>query len=807
MKTILFFLTALSALLTADCYSQNYWNSAGTFAGNNSSYVSLPNSSTVNITGSFTIEAWINPASLSGASKGIISKGGTLGTSLIYAMRLNSTGRISFITNGGSRLSSKASSAITINSWTHVSSTYNSSTNVFSIYLNGVLDTSATVPGFTPNSNTDSLFIGISGSSTPFNGQIDEVRLWNRVLSAGEVNQYMRTSLGTSSGIYSGLVMSIAFQGENPSEDNFKDMSGNNNNAFNRNTLLSSPFSSMAEGYFLRPLETISQNECLEFDGTNDYAAGKDTSALNSDSAITIECWVYPRTNSSCRFITKGNNYALVYSVDNFNAIINNTVFTSDKLLPLNQWSYLAFTYRSTGEYNFYLNGKHIKTGSVAPVNINITADSVLIGGNTAAGGDFNGYIDEVRITNKAKSQDEIYRIMYASLNKIVDPNLIQKNINYGFDGNTLDNIGDGGPRLFLRNNVRFSHPAQIAGQPVSPLNQDLQSIFSRAYYIQTSNKFIPAAGTSGTITDSLNVNLNSVITDINLFIGINHAKSSDLDIILIAPNGDSVKVFGNKSTNSLDNNVITTFKDEADSSLINGRYASFYANIKPENSMISAFSGDNMKGFWKLRIRDEVSSNRGFLYGWGIQLNNIDIRPKNLNLTALIQGFYDSTANIMRPDTLTARIIGISVDRIDKAVVGSDGKCYFSFFPDGSLTNDRSFLLQITHRNSIETWHDQNFKFTFSEANIDFMNLEDEVLGENVIKVDNSPLRYAIYGGDVNQDDIADLSDVLIIFNSAALFTTGYSQSDVTGDNIVDLTDVVLAFNNSNAFVHSIIP
>ncbi len=807
MKTILFCLTVVTFILTTECNSQTYWNSAGSYAGNNTSYVSVPNSSTLNITGSFTIEAWVNPASLSGASKGIIAKGGALGTSLIYALRLNTTGRISFITNGGSRLSSKASSALTVNSWTHVSSTYNSSTGLFSIYLNGILDTSATVPGFTPNSNTDSLFIGISGSSTPFNGQIDEVRLWNRVLSAAEVNQYMRSSLGTSSGIYSGLVMSIAFQGENPNEDNYKDMSGNNNNAVNRNTLLSSPFSSMAKGYFFRPLQTISQNECLEFDGTNDYAAGKDTAALNSDTAITLECWVYPRTNSSCRFITKGNNYALVYTVDNFNAMINNNVFSSGKLLPLNQWSYLAFTYRSTGEYNFYLNGKNVKTGSMAPANINITADSILIGGNSTAGGDLNGYLDELRITNKAKSQEEIFRIMYASLNKTVDPNAIQKNINYGFDGNTLDNVGDGGPRLFLRNNLRFTHPAQIAGQPVSPLNQDELGIFTRAFYIQTSNKFIPASGTAGTITDSLNVNLNSTVDDIKLFIGINHAKSSDLDIILIAPNGDSVTVFGNKSTNSLDNNVITTFEDDADSSLINGRYASFYANIKPENSMISTFGGDNTKGFWKLRIRDEVTSNRGILYGWGIQLNNFDNRPKNLNLSALIQGFYDSTTNVIRPDTLTARIIGTGVDKTDKAVIGPDGKCYFSFFPDGSLSNEKSLLLQINHRNSIETWHDQNFKFTFSESNIDFMNLEDEVLGENVVKVDNSPLRYAIYGGDVNQDDIVDLSDVVIVYNSATLFTTGYSQSDVTGDNIVDLSDVVLTFNNSNAFVHSIIP
>ena len=807
MKTIIILLIVISAAITNVSRSQIYWSAAGTFAGNNTSYVSVPNSSTINITGSFSIEAWINPSTLAGASKGIISKGGTLGTSLNYAIRLNSSGRISVITNGSPRLTSRVSSSLSVNNWTHISATYNSSSGLFNIYINGLPDTGAVVAGAAPNSNTDSLFIGVSGSSTPYSGQMDEVRLWNRTLSASEVTQYMRTSLGTSSGIYSGLNMSIAFQGENTSASRLKDMSGNNNNAFNRNILLSSPFSNMAASTFFKPLETISQNECLELDGNEDYLAGKDTTALNSDSAITLECWVCPKVNSGCRLITKGNNYALIYSSNNFNAMINSIVFTSDKTIPLNQWTYLAFTYRSNGVYNFYINGENVKSGSVAPANINITTDSLYIGGGPGSIGDLNGYLDEARITNKAKTQEEIFKIMYASLDKLNDPNLIQLNVNYGFDGNTLDNIGDGGPRLFFRNNARFSHPGQIAAQPVSPLNQDNDFAFSRAYYLKTSNKRIPATGTAGTVTDSININFNGVITDVNLFISTNHTKSSDLDIILIAPNGDSVTVFANKSTNSFDNNIITTFDDNADSSLINNRYASFYAKLKPENSMNSKFTGDNAKGFWKIKVRDEVSSNAGFIYGWGIQINEFDLRPKNLNLSALIQGFYDSTSNLMIPDTITARIIGTSVDVTDKAVIGTDGKCYFSFIPNGSLTNERPFLLQITHRNSIETWLENSFMFTSSEANIDFMTLSDEVLGENVIKVDNSPVRFAIFGGDINQDDAVDLTDVITVFNSASDFVTGYNLSDVTGNNLVDLTDIVLVFNNSNNFVHSEVP
>ncbi|MBK8552585.1 MAG: proprotein convertase P-domain-containing protein [Ignavibacteria bacterium] len=806
MKTLLTLLFLISGIFLNESYSQMYWNRTAIFAGNSGSYASIPNSASINITGSFSIEAWVNPSSLSGASKGIISKGGVLGTSLRYALRLNNTGSISMLTNGAPRLTSRVSTTLTVNTWTHIAGTYNSSTDAFTIYINGLADTTAIVAGAAPLTNTDSLFIGISGASTPFNGQLDEVRLWNRLLNATEVNRYMRTSLGTSGGIYSGLVMSIAFQAENTFSNDFKDMSGNGNNANLRNVLLASPFNSMAGGGF-KPIQTISLNECLELDGTEDYLAGKDTTSINTDTAVTLECWVYPRNGGTCRLITKGNNYGIVISTLNFNAMINNTVFNSDRIIPLNQWSYLAFTYRSNGQYQFFLNGVLVKTSSVAPANINITADSLYVGGVPGSIGDLNGYLDEVRITNSAKSQEEIYVTNYASLDYNNDPNLIRKNINYSFDGNTLDNIGDGGPRLFFRNNARFSHPGQIPNQPVSPLNQGENRTFTKAYYTKTSNKRIPAAGTQGTIIDSLNINLNDALSDINFFVAINHTRSSDLDIVLIAPNGDSVKVFGNKSANSQDNNIITVFDDDADSSLIDGRYASFYCKLKPEINMNSIFSGDNLKGFWKIKIRDEVAANTGFLCAWGIQVNEMDIRAKNLNLSALIQGFYDSTSNIMTPDTLTARIVGISIDQSSKAVVDKNGNCYFSYFPNGLLSNGKNFLLQITHRNSIETWAAQNFQFTMAEANIDFMNLDDMVLGQNVIQVDNSPVRFAIYGGDVNQNESVDLTDILTVFNSAADFVTGYDQSDVTGDNIVDLADIVLVFNNSRNFVHAFVP
>ncbi|HMQ70549.1 MAG TPA: proprotein convertase P-domain-containing protein [Ignavibacteria bacterium] len=800
-------LVCLLTLVTfsQEAFSQMYWNNAASFEGNNTSYVAVPNSATINIVTSFTIEAWINPSTISGLAKGIVSKGGVLGGSLRYGIRLNNEGRISILTNGSIRITSRVSNPVSINKWTHVSATYSAATGLFSIYINGIPDTTAVIGGAIPASNTDSLYIGISGNTTPFAGQIDEVRLWNTELTASEIASYERLTLGASTGIYSRLKMSIAFQGENVSADPLKDMSGNGNNAYSRNTVFSTPNFS-AGGTVFRPLHTVTQNESLDLDGTEDYLSGADNSSINPDSAITLECWVYPRTNSACRIISKGNNYGIIYTGNRINGLINNNVIQSLISIPLNQWSYLVFTYRNSGDYIFYINGLNVKSGNTALGNINITGDSLFVGGGPGGIGDLNGYLDEVRITNTAKSQEEIHNYNYASLDKIHDPNVILKNVNYGFDGNTFDNVGDGGPVLIFRGDAKFTYSGAIR-QPVSPLNQDKDLQFSRAFYIKTANKRIPETLTSGTITDSLNINLETQINDLNLFVGINHENSADLNITLISPSGDSALIFSNTLSNSYDNNVISIFDDQADSSLKNLTYASFYAKLKPQNSVNSAFTGKSSKGFWKIRISDVNTANTGMLYGWGIQINNADKRAKNLNLSAMIQGFYNPASNKMIPDTLSVRIHSLNFNATSKAVIDPDGNCYLSFTPSGLLTDGKSFLVEVHHRNSIETWAAQNYKFINSEVNIDFLNSTSEVLGGNVINADNSPVRYAIYGGDIGQDGLVDLNDVVAVFNSASAFQTGYIIQDVTGDNISDLTDVVLVFNNSVNFVHSVVP
>jgi subtilisin-like proprotein convertase family protein len=92
---------------------------------------------------------------------------------------------------------------------------------------------------------------------------------------------------------------------------------------------------------------------------------------------------------------------------------------------------------------------------------------------------------------------------------------------------------------------------------------------FPEGFYMSNAGERIPSSGTSGfMISDTIDVPLNQTITDINVFVGLNHTDEDNLILSLISPSGTSVTLY---STSNLINNfddIVTIFDDEADSSI-----------------------------------------------------------------------------------------------------------------------------------------------------------------------------------------------------------------------------------------------
>jgi hypothetical protein len=156
------------------------------FNGMNS-YVEVPDSDSLDITGKLTLEAWIRPRSLIDrqvivckynhtnlSSSYYLGIGGTLGT-ITYMNKIYFA-----LTYDGNHYYAMVSNVnITVNAWTHVAATMNGTR--MSIYINGVKDATRTYPPGNTYAGTSKLRIGCYlpefGYARVFNGTIDEVRV------------------------------------------------------------------------------------------------------------------------------------------------------------------------------------------------------------------------------------------------------------------------------------------------------------------------------------------------------------------------------------------------------------------------------------------------------------------------------------------------------------------------------------------------------------------------------------------------------------------------------------------------------
>jgi hypothetical protein len=154
-----------------------------------------------------------------------------------------------------------------------------------------------------------------------------------------------------------------------------------------------------------------------QFDGNGDYISVPHHSSLDLRNEMTISFWIYPTQNTGAwnRIVEKGLfGYQTSYyfggggGTNDLTFYLDNTeVFdTVNNVLQLNEWQHCAVNYSSNGDSTLFLNGTSIDSGNYVG---GITGNSdVLYISFPQSSFDFPGYIDEVRISNIARSGDYI---------------------------------------------------------------------------------------------------------------------------------------------------------------------------------------------------------------------------------------------------------------------------------------------------------------------------------------------------------------------------------------------------------------
>ena len=183
----------------------------------------------------------------------------------------------------------------------------------------------------------------------------------------------------------------------------------------------------------------------------------------------------------------------------------------------------------------------------------------------------------------------------------------------------------------------------------------------------------------------------------------------------------------------------------------------------------------------------------------------NGGIPQSDLHLTALIEGSYNQITDLMVSDTVTVQLRNqlSPYGLIDsaKGILSITGICLLNFNNAGGTD---PYYIVLKHRNSVETWSAYSQYFSGYSLDYDFIFSENQAYGNNM-KLKG--LKYCIFSGDVDQNGIVDLTDVLRVYNDASSFVSGYKVTDLTGDNLTDLTDLLIAYNNSAGFVSVVKP
>lgn len=154
-------------------------------------YVSVPDANPLDLTNAVTLEGWVRPTGTAGSVGTIISKNRAVGGDGYFLALKYSGGQATLLSGfNNSAINNYLVSNVLVplNTWSHVAVTFNGSTAT--LYLNGVQVAQGTSSAFSLSNSTQPLCIGNAGNGLfdrSFQGEIDEVRVWNVVRTAAQI--------------------------------------------------------------------------------------------------------------------------------------------------------------------------------------------------------------------------------------------------------------------------------------------------------------------------------------------------------------------------------------------------------------------------------------------------------------------------------------------------------------------------------------------------------------------------------------------------------------------------------------------
>lgn len=369
----------------------------GTFDGTGDG-VALGDVANLSGASGITIASWFYTNS--NIHETIISRSLTMAGSIRgYDLSTNFDGNFELtITTTGTGTSSRAvwdtGVSATNSTWQHVTATYNGITNTATLYINGIQRASSnSVTTGIMADGADNTNIGCweDGCVTNFtNGNIDELRLYNRALSPVEVAKLSAWAPGPV--VYYKFDEGVGTSSINDSSGN--GFTGTMNGSMTNNNWVPGKYGT-----------------ALDFDGVNDYVSAN----YNVGTAMSVSFWVNPDrvNNNQDTMFTWDQTYArsiMFYSSRwNFYDAGVIDIWPTTPTPTVGEWHFVSANFVSGGNAYLYIDG--ILVGSQTGIGTPTTS-SLNIGGASVSSSYFDGRIDDLKVYNYPRTQVQIIEDM-----------------------------------------------------------------------------------------------------------------------------------------------------------------------------------------------------------------------------------------------------------------------------------------------------------------------------------------------------------------------------------------------------------
>jgi sugar lactone lactonase YvrE len=380
-------------------------------------YVSIGNPGPLKLRDTMTVDAWVKPAAMP-SNNSLIA----IATKWNSNPNHNSSGDAYglFLINNNGTLQAFAGinpftgseytlqgGTVPLNTFTHVAMTYDGNTGVLALFVNGVQINAQTTGGGISASDVN-VMIGRENDNTfprYFPGLIDEVEIYNRALSAGEISDIYNAGANGQCKVTQCVAPPTNIIGWWPGDNTAIDIQGGNNGTLQE-------FTTFAAGKVGQAFHFIGGNDGVEIPFNPLWDFGADS--------FTIDTWVRLDANNSYQIFAAheqtSGDAGWIFLLNGFNLQIEfnrgNAARVLDFVPTPQQWYHFAVT-RSGNTFKFYVDGAQFgtdQTSTAVPSPVN----GPLKIGKAWGFPSVEGRIDEFEIVHRALSASEIQAIYNA---------------------------------------------------------------------------------------------------------------------------------------------------------------------------------------------------------------------------------------------------------------------------------------------------------------------------------------------------------------------------------------------------------